>query len=187
MLYNQYLISRKGTLIEQKYIYLVCMCFPQPKDRVEVNGARLKISNLALEDSGMYQCVAENKHGTIYSSAELRVQGRWMCSSSITLLYYPPSFLSRTPLTIFQFKPQTSDRTRSAGWFQQPEEVRWWSSAVLELHRSPVCSGVVAQSCWPTAAGTSPAGSMWCPWSYPSLISISFWHLIITSKKVFTH
>ncbi|XP_029682832.1 contactin-2 isoform X2 [Takifugu rubripes] len=44
------------------------------QDRVEVNGARLKISNLALEDSGMYQCVAENKHGTIYSSAELRVQ-----------------------------------------------------------------------------------------------------------------
>uniref|UniRef100_A0A8C5G6U8 Contactin 2 n=1 Tax=Gouania willdenowi TaxID=441366 RepID=A0A8C5G6U8_GOUWI len=44
------------------------------QDRVEVNGPRLKISNLALEDSGMYQCVAENKHGTIYSSAELRVQ-----------------------------------------------------------------------------------------------------------------
>lgn len=46
------------------------------QDRVEVNGVRLKISNLALEDSGMYQCVAENKHGTIYSTAELRVQGR---------------------------------------------------------------------------------------------------------------
>ncbi|KAM9759171.1 contactin-2 isoform 1-T4 [Menidia menidia] len=44
------------------------------QDRVEVNGVHLKISNLALEDSGMYQCVAENKHGTIYSSAELRVQ-----------------------------------------------------------------------------------------------------------------
>uniref|UniRef100_A0A8C8A1B9 Contactin 2 n=1 Tax=Oryzias sinensis TaxID=183150 RepID=A0A8C8A1B9_9TELE len=39
-----------------------------------VNGANLKISSLALEDSGMYQCVAENKHGTIYASAELRVQ-----------------------------------------------------------------------------------------------------------------
>ncbi|TNN88235.1 Contactin-2 [Liparis tanakae] len=42
--------------------------------RVEVNGPRLKINNLALEDSGMYQCVAENKHGTVYSTAELRVQ-----------------------------------------------------------------------------------------------------------------
>lgn len=41
-----------------------------------MNGARLRIGNLALEDSGMYQCVAENKHGTVYSTAELRVQGR---------------------------------------------------------------------------------------------------------------
>nr|XP_023659474.1 contactin-2-like [Paramormyrops kingsleyae]XP_023659476.1 contactin-2-like [Paramormyrops kingsleyae] len=44
------------------------------QDRIEVNGGLLKISHLALEDSGMYQCVAENKHGTIYSNAELRVQ-----------------------------------------------------------------------------------------------------------------
>ncbi|XP_064162210.1 contactin-2 [Anguilla rostrata] len=44
------------------------------QDRVEIDGGQLKISNLALEDSGMYQCVAENKHGTIYSNAELRVQ-----------------------------------------------------------------------------------------------------------------
>ncbi|XP_056460222.1 contactin-2 [Gadus chalcogrammus] len=44
------------------------------QDRVEVNGGRLKIVNLALEDSGMYQCVAENKHGNVYSNGELRVQ-----------------------------------------------------------------------------------------------------------------
>ncbi|KAM9364890.1 contactin-2 [Pholidichthys leucotaenia] len=44
------------------------------QDRVEVSGVHLRINNLALEDSGMYQCVAENKHGTIYSAAELRVQ-----------------------------------------------------------------------------------------------------------------
>lgn len=42
---------------------------------MEVNNGHLKISNLALEDSGMYQCVAENKHDTIYFNAELRVQG----------------------------------------------------------------------------------------------------------------
>ncbi|KAG7472629.1 hypothetical protein MATL_G00110820 [Megalops atlanticus] len=44
------------------------------QDRIEVNGGELSISHLALEDSGMYQCVAENKHGTIYSNAQLRVQ-----------------------------------------------------------------------------------------------------------------
>lgn len=36
----------------------------------------LRFSKLSLEDSGMYQCVAENKHGTVYASAELAVQGR---------------------------------------------------------------------------------------------------------------
>lgn len=36
----------------------------------------LRFSKLSMEDSGMYQCVAENKHGTIYASAELAVQGK---------------------------------------------------------------------------------------------------------------
>uniref|UniRef100_A0A8C6U970 Contactin 4 n=1 Tax=Neogobius melanostomus TaxID=47308 RepID=A0A8C6U970_9GOBI len=37
-----------------------------------VNGA-LSISRLTLSDTGMYQCVAGNKHGEVYSNAELRV------------------------------------------------------------------------------------------------------------------
>ncbi|KAJ8377690.1 hypothetical protein AAFF_G00254710 [Aldrovandia affinis] len=44
------------------------------QERIEVSGGQLSISHLTLEDSGMYQCVAENKHGTIYSNAQLRVQ-----------------------------------------------------------------------------------------------------------------
>lgn len=44
--------------------------------RVEVLAGDLRFSKLSLEDSGMYQCVAENKHGTIYASAELAVQGK---------------------------------------------------------------------------------------------------------------
>ncbi|NWJ04673.1 CNTN2 protein, partial [Crypturellus undulatus] len=44
------------------------------QNRIEVSGGELRFSKLVLEDSGMYQCVAENKHGTIYASAELTVQ-----------------------------------------------------------------------------------------------------------------
>uniref|UniRef100_A0A8D0H9P3 Contactin 2 n=1 Tax=Sphenodon punctatus TaxID=8508 RepID=A0A8D0H9P3_SPHPU len=44
------------------------------QSRIEVNGGELKLFKLVMEDSGMYQCVAENKHGTIYASAELSVQ-----------------------------------------------------------------------------------------------------------------
>lgn len=36
----------------------------------------LSVPVLALSDAGMYQCVAENKHGVIYFSAELMVLGR---------------------------------------------------------------------------------------------------------------
>uniref|UniRef100_A0A6Q2WS02 Contactin 1 n=1 Tax=Esox lucius TaxID=8010 RepID=A0A6Q2WS02_ESOLU len=33
----------------------------------------LTFSGLTFEDSGMYQCIAENRHGVIYANAELRV------------------------------------------------------------------------------------------------------------------
>ncbi|XP_056157520.1 contactin-4 [Lampris incognitus] len=43
------------------------------KGRVHVDGGRLAISRISLTDSGMYQCLAENEHGAIYASAELKV------------------------------------------------------------------------------------------------------------------
>ncbi|XP_045913392.1 contactin-4 isoform X3 [Micropterus dolomieu] len=43
------------------------------QDRIQVNNGVLTISNLNLADIGMYQCVAENKHGRIFTNAELRV------------------------------------------------------------------------------------------------------------------
>lgn len=33
------------------------------------------LSKVTLEDSGMYQCLAENEHGIVYASAELKVVG----------------------------------------------------------------------------------------------------------------
>ncbi|KAG7521017.1 contactin-4-like isoform X1 [Solea senegalensis] len=43
------------------------------EDRVLVNNGVLTISSLNLADIGMYQCVAENKHGRIFTNVELRV------------------------------------------------------------------------------------------------------------------
>ncbi|XP_039903227.1 contactin-4 isoform X2 [Simochromis diagramma] len=43
------------------------------EDRVQVNNGVLTISSLNLADIGMFQCVAENKHGRIFTNAELRV------------------------------------------------------------------------------------------------------------------
>ncbi|KAJ8382833.1 hypothetical protein SKAU_G00036110 [Synaphobranchus kaupii] len=43
------------------------------KDGQSHGEGELKFSRLAFEDSGIYQCIAENKHGIIYANAELRV------------------------------------------------------------------------------------------------------------------
>ncbi|KAM9828389.1 contactin-4 isoform X2 [Syngnathus typhle] len=43
------------------------------EDRIQVNNGVLTISSLSLADIGTYQCVAENKHGRVFTNAELRV------------------------------------------------------------------------------------------------------------------
>ncbi|KAM4590491.1 contactin-5 isoform 1-T2 [Fundulus diaphanus] len=41
--------------------------------RVEIVNGELTINKVQQTDSGMYQCVAENKYGAIYSNAELKI------------------------------------------------------------------------------------------------------------------
>ncbi|NWX21797.1 CNTN4 protein, partial [Aegotheles bennettii] len=41
--------------------------------RVQLEQGSLTIANVSLADAGMYQCVAENRHGIIFASAELSV------------------------------------------------------------------------------------------------------------------
>ncbi|KAM8926614.1 contactin-4 isoform 3-T3 [Lycaon pictus] len=43
------------------------------RDRIQIEQGMLNITIVNLSDAGMYQCVAENKHGVIFSSAELSV------------------------------------------------------------------------------------------------------------------
>ncbi|XP_077781145.1 contactin-4 isoform X3 [Podarcis muralis] len=44
-----------------------------PQERILIEHGTLTITSVNLSDTGMYQCVAENRHGTIYISAELSV------------------------------------------------------------------------------------------------------------------
>ncbi|KAJ7990097.1 hypothetical protein DPEC_G00296750 [Dallia pectoralis] len=43
------------------------------QSRLEMVNGELLMQKVQQDDSGMYQCVAENKYGTIYSSAELKI------------------------------------------------------------------------------------------------------------------
>ena len=47
-----------------------------------VNGV-LMIPNVNQSDAGMYQCLAENKYGAIYASAELKILGMRFLNKSI--------------------------------------------------------------------------------------------------------
>lgn len=47
------------------------------QDRVEVMNGELTVHKVQPMDSAMYQCVAENKYGAIYSSAELKILGNF--------------------------------------------------------------------------------------------------------------
>ncbi|XP_037108064.1 contactin-3 [Syngnathus acus] len=106
------------------------------EDRVQIENGALSIAALNLSDSGMYQCVAENKHGVIYSSAQLMV------------LASPPSF-SKSPLkallkarlgseVTLECKPQASPPAISL-WkkdnemLQRNERITLFSSGTLKI------------------------------------------------------
>ncbi|XP_066554152.1 contactin-3 [Amia ocellicauda] len=93
------------------------------EDRIQIENGALSIASVNLSDSGMYQCVAENKHGIIYSSAELMV------------LASAPDF-SKNPLkgllkarsgseVILECKPQAS-----------PKAISLWKKGNEILHRN---------------------------------------------------
>lgn len=42
---------------------------------MEIVNGELSIHKVQQADSGMYQCVAENKYGAVYSNAELKILG----------------------------------------------------------------------------------------------------------------
>lgn len=55
---------------------------PDLQGRVRIKAGKLTISRISLLDSGMYQCVAQNEHGSIHASAELKVVGKQMTPPS---------------------------------------------------------------------------------------------------------
>ncbi|XP_078478343.1 LOW QUALITY PROTEIN: contactin-3-like, partial [Lampetra planeri] len=86
------------------------------------NGA-LSIIALNLSDSGMYQCVAENKHGVIYSSAQLMV------------LASPPSF-SKSPLKALLKARSGSEVTLECKPQASPSAISLWKKGNEILQRN---------------------------------------------------
>ncbi|KAA0712791.1 Contactin-3 Brain-derived immunoglobulin superfamily protein 1 [Triplophysa tibetana] len=91
--------------------------------RAQIENGALAISSLNLSDGGMYQCVAENKHGIIYSSAELLV------------LASPPSF-SQNPLSRVLKARTGSDVTLDCRPRASPRAISLWKRGSEVLQRN---------------------------------------------------
>ncbi|KAK5913062.1 hypothetical protein CesoFtcFv8_002882 [Champsocephalus esox] len=91
--------------------------------RVQIENGALSIAALNLSDSGMYQCVAENKHGIIYSSAQLMV------------LASPPSF-SKSPLRALLKARSGSEVTLECKPEASPPAISLWKKGNEILQRS---------------------------------------------------
>uniref|UniRef100_A0AAY4E9K2 Contactin 3b n=1 Tax=Denticeps clupeoides TaxID=299321 RepID=A0AAY4E9K2_9TELE len=94
--------------------------------RVQIENGALSIVSLNLSDAGMYQCVAENKHGIIYASAELMV----LASS--------PTF-SKSPLQALQKARAGSDVTLECKPQAAPPAISLWKKGgeVLQITLLP--------------------------------------------------
>ncbi|XP_027879253.1 contactin-3 [Xiphophorus couchianus] len=91
--------------------------------RVQIENGALSITALNLSDSGMYQCVAENKHGSIYSSAQLMV------------LASAPSF-SRSPLKALLKARSGSEVTLECKPQASPPAISLWKKGNEILQRT---------------------------------------------------
>uniref|UniRef100_A0A3B3ZT54 Contactin 3b n=1 Tax=Periophthalmus magnuspinnatus TaxID=409849 RepID=A0A3B3ZT54_9GOBI len=91
--------------------------------QLQIENGALSITALNLSDSGMYQCVAENKHGIIFSSAQLMV------------LASPPSF-SKSPLRALLKARSGSTVTLECKPQAAPPAISLWKKGSEILQRS---------------------------------------------------
>lgn len=70
--------TRSKTARRSRSQEVTVLCFSLvSQDRIQIEQGTLNITVVGLADAGMYQCVAENRHGIIFSSAELSVIGEY--------------------------------------------------------------------------------------------------------------
>uniref|UniRef100_A0A3B4F6J1 Contactin-3-like n=1 Tax=Pundamilia nyererei TaxID=303518 RepID=A0A3B4F6J1_9CICH len=92
--------------------------------RGQIENGALSISSLNRSDSGMYQCVAENKHGIIYSSAQLMVLS-------------PPTF-SKSPLRALLKARSGSEVTLECKPQASPPAISLWKKGNEILQRTEI-------------------------------------------------
>ncbi|KAJ8373251.1 hypothetical protein AAFF_G00266980 [Aldrovandia affinis] len=96
----------------------------------------LRFTSLTFEDSGMYQCIAENRHGIIYANAELRVIA---CAPTFEYAPVRKALLgARKGRVVIECRPKAAPKAKIT-WSKGTEllsnssRVRIWDDGSLEI------------------------------------------------------
>ncbi|XP_074533175.1 contactin-1a [Halichoeres trimaculatus] len=113
---------------------------PKPRIRWLKNGEltdrrEMRFSSLTFEDSGMYQCIAENDHGVIYANAELRV---FACAPTFKHNPVKRVMAARNRRVVIQCRPKAAPKPNFS-WSKDTEllsnstRIFIWEDGSLEI------------------------------------------------------
>ncbi|XP_056273089.1 contactin-1a [Pseudoliparis swirei] len=113
---------------------------PEPRIRWLKNGQlshrkEMRFSRLTFDDSGMYQCIAENHHGLIYATAELRV---YACAPTFEHNPVKRVLAAKNGRVVIECRPKAAPKP-SFSWSKDTEllhnktRVLIWEDGSLEI------------------------------------------------------
>ncbi|KAI4877290.1 hypothetical protein NFI96_011836, partial [Prochilodus magdalenae] len=97
----------------------------------------LRFTDLTPDDSGMYQCIAENRHGVIYANAELRV---FVSAPSFELNPVKQRLLgAKNGQVVIECKPKAAPRptfswSKGTELLSNSSRIFIWEDGSLEIH-----------------------------------------------------
>ncbi|CAJ1056293.1 contactin-1a-like isoform X3 [Xyrichtys novacula] len=116
-------ISRTEKELNSEYT-MSCVASGKPKPHIRwlkdgelTDRKEMRFSSLSFQDSGMYQCIAENPHGVIYANAELRV---FACAPTFKHNPVKRVLAARNGRVVIQCRPKAAPKP-SFSWSKDTE------------------------------------------------------------------
>lgn len=136
----EHIISTEKDLSSAYTMSCIASGKPKPHIRWLKNGEltdrkEMKFSSLTFDDSGMYQCIAENHHGIIYANAELRV---YACAPTFENNPVKRVMAPRNGRVVIECRPKAAPKP-SFSWSKDTEllhnstRVFIWEDGSLEI------------------------------------------------------
>ncbi|KAM3609067.1 uncharacterized protein V6R79_009351 [Siganus canaliculatus] len=119
-----------------------CIASGNPKPTISwlkngqlIDKTEMRFKNLTFEDSGMYQCIAESRHGVIYANAELRV---FACAPTFQHNPVKRVMAARNSRVLIECRPKAAPKP-TFSWSKDTEllsnstRVSIWEDGSLEI------------------------------------------------------